>query len=113
MPDIKDIRGRLGMMYNNKIAQTKLTNPEINSTELKPEEIENLQVSVKTKNRPFTVFYEFLDPSNGTTFCQYDLKSDPFAGHDFTNPIPNPLTRKHAQSDPSYKLFFPPRVFKR
>ena len=113
MPDIKDIRSRLGMMFNNKIAQTKLTNPEITSSELKPEEIENLQVSVKTKSRPFTVFYEFLDPSNGTTFCHYDLKSDPFAVHDFTNPIPNPLTRKHAQSDPSYKLFFPPRVYKK
>ena len=73
MPDIKDVRGKLGMMYNHRIAQTKLTQPDINFTELKSEEIENLQVTVKTKNRPFTLYYEFLDPSNGTTFCHYDL----------------------------------------
>ena len=113
MPNIPDVRQKIGMLYNAKITATKLAHPQSTFTPLNPDQIENLQCTIKTKTRPFKVYIEFLDPSNGTTFCHYDLNKDPFNEHDFTQEIPNPLTRKHAAADASYRKIFQPRVFKK
>ena len=113
MPSVMDVRQQIGMLYNAKIAETKMTHPQITFTALSTEQIDNLQVALKTKYRPFKVYFEFLDPSNGTTFCHYNNQSNPFDEHDFTEAIPNPLTRKHAMTDPGYKQVFQPRIFKK
>ena len=113
MPSVMDVRQQIGMLYNAKIAETKMTHPQITFTALSTEQIDNLQVALKTKYRPFKVYFEFLDPSNGTTFCHYNNQSNPFDEHDFTEATPNPLTRKHAMTDPGYKQVFQPRIFKK
>ena len=53
MPSIMDVRQHIGMLYNAKISETKLTHPEITFTTLSKDQIDNLQVALKTKNRPF------------------------------------------------------------
>jgi hypothetical protein len=53
----------------------------------------------------------FLTLSNGTTFCTYDLVTDQFKEHDFTQKIANPITRKHALSEPIYNKVFEPKTF--
>ena len=113
MPSIMDVRQQIGMLYNAKVSETKLTHPEITFTTLSKDQIDNLQVALKTKNRPFKLYFEFLDPINGTTFCQYDSQKNPFNEHDFTEAIPNPLTRKHAMTDPGYKKIYQPRIFRK
>ena len=99
------------MLYNSKITATKINHPSMIFTTLTTDQINSIQLGPKTKNRPFKLFYEFQDPSNGTTFCTYDLVTDPFKDHDFSQEIPNPITRKHALSDPNYKKVFEPRTF--
>ena len=112
MPNVNDIRTHIGMLYNSKVTTTKNKHPNILFTPLTTDQINSLQCVPKTKNRPFKLFYEFQDPSNGTTFCHYDLVTDPFKDHDFSNDIPNPITRKHAMADVNYQKVFQPRVFK-
>ena len=46
---------------------------------------------------------EFLDPCDQITQMHFFPDIDPFRDHDFTLSIPNPLTRKKAISDNSYK----------
>ena len=100
-----------GMLYNSKVTSAKEKNPSIPFPPLTTEQISSMQCTPKTKNRLFKLYYEFQDPSNGTTFCHYDLIADPYNDHNFAMHMPNP--RKHATSDPNYKKVFAPREFKK
>ena len=111
LPNINDIKAKIGMLYNSKISATKTTHPTMPFNTLTTDQINSIQLGPKTKSRPFKLYYEFLDPSNGTTFCTYDLVTDPFKDHDFTQKMANPITRKHALSDPVYNKVFEPKTF--
>lgn len=112
LPSISDIKTRIGMLYNQAVLSAKQKNPN-SFKELNQTEIEAIQVSQKERHKPFKVYYEFLCPSNNITFMPYSLNSNPFAEYDFSQHIPNPVTRKHALSDKSYEKRFPPKVYKK
>ena len=63
----------------------------------------SLFITRKTSKNPFRVFFEFVDPSNNVTFMKYIPNSNPFAGFDFKQDIPNPANRDKAQTDEAYK----------
>ena len=113
MPTINDIKTRIGMLYNQAVISAKHKNPNIAYNPLHQEEIDAIQVSLKEKHKPYKVFYEFLCPTNNTTFMPYTITTNPFSEYDFKHSIPNPITRKHAQSDKSYEQRFPPKVYKK
>ena len=113
MPTMTDIKTRIGMLYNQAVISAKHKNPNIAYNPLNQEEIDAIQVSLKERHRPYKVFYEFLCPTNNTTFMPYTLTTNPFSEYDFKHSIPNPITRKHAQSDKSYEQRFPPRIHKK
>lgn len=112
---ISDIKRQIGQIYNSKILDTIQNHnpPNFKFKELTNEEIQNIQVNIKTKQRPFASYYEFLDPSNGTTYIPFTVNKDPFADHDFTLPIPNPITRRTAASDNRYNKRFPIKIYKK
>ena len=113
LPNISDIKTRIGMLYNHAVLSAKQKNPNSSFKELNQTEIDAIQVSQKERHKPFKVYYEFLCPSNNTTFMPYTLNSNPFSGYDFNQNIPNPVTRKHAISDKVYEKRFPPKIYKK
>ena len=112
-PDIQDIKGKIGMLYNQKVEQALKQNPNIPYKPLNTQEIDAITVQLKTKRKPFATYYEFLCPTNNTTFMVYTPSINPFQDYDFNQPIANPLTRKHAVSDPKYKNRYPAKVYNR
>ena len=74
--------------------------------EITDEEINNMPVTIKTKQRPFATYYEYLCPTNNTTFMPYVPNTNPFLDYAFQESIPNPTTRTAAASDPKYKVRF-------
>ena len=66
---------------------------------------------MKTTRKPFSTYWEFLCPTNNTTFMPYTPSTNPFNEYDFNAPIANPVTRKHATSDPIYGNRFPPKIY--
>ena len=112
LPDISDIRTRIGMLYNQAVLSAKRQNPNICFKELTETEIDAIQVSQKERHKPFKMYYEFLCPSNNTTFMPYSMLMNPFTGYDFSHTIPNPVTRKHARTDKRYEIRFPPKTYK-
>ena len=111
MPDEYDIKLRIGMLYNQKVNEARRQNPGIEYEPLNQQEIEAINVKLKTKRRPFGMYWEFLCPSNNTTFMTYTQDTNPFSHYDFTNKIANPLTRKQANIDPNYAKRFPPKIY--
>ena len=111
MPDEYDIKLRIGMLYNQKINEVRRHNPGIEYEPLNQQEIEAINVKLKTKRKPFGMYWEFLFHSNNTTFMAYTQDTNPFAHYDFTNKIANPLTRKQANTDPHYTKRFPPKIY--
>ena len=75
---------------NTKIKQQKLTK----------EEMENMPVNLKTKYKPLATFWEYLCPTNNTTYMVYIPETNPFSNYDFREDIPSYGTRKHAATDP-------------
>ena len=65
-----------------------------------------MPVTIKTKQRPFATYYEYLCPTNNTTFMPYVPDTNPFLDYAFTEAIPNPITRAAAANDPKYKVRF-------
>ena len=111
MPDELDIKQRIGMLYNQKVEEARRQNPEIEYTPLNQHEVEAIKVQLKTKRNPFGTYWEFLCPSNNTTFMAYTPNTNPFSHYDFTNQIANPLTREQAASNPQYTKRFPPKIY--
>ena len=111
MPEEYDIKLRIGMLYNQKINEARRHNPGIEYEPLNQQEIEAINVKLKTKRKPFGMYWEFLCPSNNTTFMAYTQDTNPFAHYDFTNKIANPLTRRQANTDPHYTKRFPPKIY--
>ena len=110
-PDIRDIKEKIGMLYNQKVEQVLKQNPNIPYKPLSSQEIEAITVQLKTKKKPFATYYEFLCPTNNTTFMVYTPSINPFQDYDFNHSIANPLTRKHAVSEPKYKKRYPAKVY--
>ena len=98
LPDISDIKTRIGLMYNQAVMRAKHKNPHIPFNELSSSEIDSIQVTQKERHKPFKLYYEFLCPSNNSTFMPYSMNMNPFSGYDFSQTIPNPVTRNHARS---------------
>ena len=113
MPTTTDIKTRIGMLYNQAVTSAKHKNPNIMYNPLNQGEIDAIQVSLKERHKPYKAFYEFLCPTNNTTFMPYNITTNPFSEYDFNHSIPNPITRKHAQSDKSYEQRFPPKLYKK
>ena len=111
MPDEHDIKLRIGMLYNQKVHEALRHNPEIEYKPLNQQEIEAIKVKLKTKMRPFGAYWEFLCPSNNTTFMAYTQDTNPFTQYDFNNKIANPITRDHAATNPQYATRFPPKIY--
>ena len=99
LPDISDIKTRIGLMYNQAVMKAKYKNPHIAFNELSSSEIDAIQVTQKELHKPFKLYYEFLCPTNNTTFMPYAMNMNPFSGYDFSQTVPNPVTRHHARSD--------------
>ena len=110
MPDEHNIKMRIGMMYNQKVHEALRQNPEIQYKPLNQQEMEAIKVKLKIKRKPFSMYWEFLCPSNNTTFMAYTQDTNPFTCYDFTDKIANPLTRKHAATNPQYAKRFPPKI---
>ena len=111
MPDEYDIKHRIGMLYNQKVHEALRQNPEIEYKPLNQQEIEPIKVKLKTKRKPFGTYWEFLCPSNNTTFMAYIQGTNPFTHYDFKSKIANPLTRDLAATDSQYAKRFPPRIY--
>ena len=111
LPSISDIKTKIGLLYNQAIHYAKTKNPNLVFNELSQSDIEKLPVTRKEKHKPFQLYYEFLCPTNNTTFMPYTLNSNPFFEYDFTEHIPNPVTRQYAVTDKSYEKRFPPRTY--
>ena len=62
LPTIKDIKLRIGGLYNTALMQatTDYPNTVIKQKKLSDEEMENMPVNLKTKYKPFTTFWEYL-----------------------------------------------------
>ena len=112
-PDYTTIRNRIGMLYNQNIARVRAEYPDQNNPDLTQQQIDAIQVTLKTKTRPFATFYEFLCPTNNVTFMAYIPGQNPFHAYDFTQPVPNPLTRKHIPKDSRYSKAYPARLVKK
>ena len=92
MPDEHDIKLRIGMLYNQKVGEALRQNPDIEYKPLNQQEIEAIKVKLKTKQKTFATYWEFLCPSNNSTFMAYTQHTNPFNKYDFHN---NQVTRMH------------------
>ena len=52
--------------------------------------------------KPFTVSWDFLDPTSNLCFLRFWWGTNPFKDFDFTDPIPNPQVRRAAASNAGY-----------
>ena len=111
IPDINDIKQKIGMLYNQKVEETRKSHPNIQYNPLSQQEINAIQIQMKTKRKPFATYWEFLCPTNNTTFMVYTPSTNPFNEYDFTANVANPLTRRHATSDPKYADRYPPKIY--
>ena len=111
LPETNDIKNKIGMLYNQKVEEALQKNPNIQFHPLAQHEINSIQVHMKTKRKPFSTYYEFLCPTNNTTFMIYTPSTNPFNEYNFDETIPNPLTRKHSVSDPQYSIRYPPKTY--
>ena len=111
MPDELDIKQRIGMLYNQKVGEAIRHNPEIEYKPLDQQEIEAIKVQLKTKKNPFSTYWEFLCPSNNTTFMAYTQHSNPFNHYNFHDKIANPLTRQQAATNPQYERRYYPKIY--
>ena len=112
IPDEYDIKERLGMLYNQKVKEAQRHNPYTDYAPLTPQEIGAIKVHLKTKQNPFSTYWEFLCPSNNTTFMTYTPTQNPFTDYNFNEKIANPHTRIKATSDTRFEEQFPPIVYK-
>ena len=110
IPDENDIKQKIGMLYNTKILEALRHDPQIGYKPLNQDEIDAIQVQLKTKKQPFSTYWEFLCPSNNTTFMAYTPCKNPFTDYDFGNNIANPLTKMHAVTNPDYIKRLPPKM---
>ena len=108
-PDPSDIKSRIGMLYNQKIAQVKAVDPTCTTKSLTTAQIDSIQCVLKTKYRPFATWWEFLCPNNNCTFMTYIPEQNPFDKYDFKDAVPNPITRKHLAEDARYVTAYPIR----
>jgi hypothetical protein len=115
MQQPKDIKKQIAGHYHHAIDTAKAKHPEkkIHGEHLSEEQIQALPVQLKTKHKPFATYWEFLDPSNNTTYNIYTPGTSPFAHHDFYDAIPNPATRNEAITKPEYKKRHELKTFKK
>jgi hypothetical protein len=102
----KDIRKQIAGYYKIAMATSKTKHQgktHYGEDELTEEQIQAMPVQLKTKHRPFATYWEFLDPTNNTTYNAFMPGSNPFEHHDFQDPIPNPTTKNEARTKPEYK----------
>ena len=66
-----------------------------------------LRISKRHDKSPtFSLFYEFLEPTSNVCFLHYYPGRNPFATFDFTDPIPNPVTRALAAANKEYAVSY-------
>ena len=74
--------------------------------------ISTLRVSKRHAKSPtFSLFYEFLEPTSNICFFHYYPGRNPFASFDFTENIPNPVTRALAGANKEYAESYKRRTF--
>ena len=64
--------------------------------------MEQMVVTQVTSRKPFTVSWDFLDPTSNLCFLRFWWGTNPFKDFDFTDPIPNPQVRRAAASNVGY-----------
>ena len=64
----------------------------------------SLNPTLVTSKRPFSVYWEFLEPTSNLAFLKFQWGKNPFAGFDFQNRIPNPVVRTAAAADKAYAV---------
>ena len=98
-------------MYNSRIAQFNAAHPYIrhNFLPLSTDEINNIPVNQKVQYHPFSMYWEFLCPSNNTTLMNFVPDTNPFLNYEFDKEVPNPTFRREAAKDARYKEKYPPR----
>ena len=101
------------MLYKQKVKEAHRQNPYTDYAPLTPQEIGAIQVHLKTKQNPFSTYWEFLCPSNNTTFMAYTPTKNPFTNYNFHEKIANPHTRLKATSDSRYEERFAPNIYNR
>ena len=100
------------MLYNSALHDAKIQNTGILFNTLSDDQIDAIQVRLETKYKPFATYWEYLRPSNNTTFMDYEPSKNPFHVYNFNHKIPNPITRKHALTDLKYKKQYQAIIYK-
>ena len=54
IPDNNDIKQKIGMLYNQKVEEARISNPNLQYKPLSQQEINAIQIQMKTKKKPFT-----------------------------------------------------------
>ena len=109
IPNFNEMSNRILLMYENELKDqlTKITDPVEKDTITKkwglhPPDI-SLYITRKTTKNPFSIYFEFRDPTNNLTLMRYMSNCNPFERFNFREEIPNPGTRQKAMSDEVYK----------
>ena len=108
IPKFTDISSKILVLYENALqAQVgQIADPELRErtqTKWRLDGDLSLYVTRKTTKSPFSIYFEFRDPTNNLTLMRYMSRDNPFDRFDFTEEIPNPGTRQKALSDAVYK----------
>ena len=108
VPSYKEVSNLILSLYQQKLSKdiSQLEKTEKGKLQEKWQvDSENtLFITRKTSKNPFKVFFEFVDPTNNVTFMRFSKGSNPFAGFDFLEAIPNPANRDKAKTDEVYKF---------
>ena len=95
------IQEQIADFYNDHITKDTLDSSFVlKDFQVKMIKITPTKVSYKDDTH---VCLEFIDPCDGVTQMYFKPGNDPFANHDFRQPIPNPTTRTRAETDAMYK----------
>ena len=74
--------------------------------------IATLRISKRHAKSPtFSLFYEFLEPTSNICFLHYYTGRNSFAAFDFSDSIPNPVTRALAVANREYTVSYKRRTF--
>ena len=109
IPIFNEISTKVMLMYERELKDqlAKITDPVEKETlkkkwQIYPGDV-SLYITRKTTKNPFSIYFEFRDPTNNLTLMRYMSNCNPFERFNFREEIPNPGTRQKAKSDEVYK----------
>jgi hypothetical protein len=65
---LKEVKKEISMLYNSALNAARNNNVGITLNPLTDDQANAIQVHLKTKYKPFATYWEYLCPSNNTTF---------------------------------------------